>query len=95
VNYNLVIYKQHDKINYLNTPNFANLYLVIAGEVSFQKLASTYTFQQGEVFIVYDFEENLIISKISEISNNYLLNEENTKNNFIYHNLIKIIIIGI
>ncbi|RIO59412.1 AraC family transcriptional regulator, partial [Mammaliicoccus sciuri] len=63
MNYNLVIYKQHDKLNYLNTPNFANLYLVIAGEVSFQKLASTYTFQQGEVFIVYDFEENLIISR--------------------------------
>lgn len=63
MNYNLVIYKQHDKLNYLNTPNFANLYLVIAGEVSFQKLTSTYTFQQGEVFIVYDFEENLIISR--------------------------------
>lgn len=68
VNYNLVIYKQHDKLNYLNTPNFANIYLVIAGEVSFQKLTSTYTFQQGEIFIIYDFEENLIISRQSTIA---------------------------
>lgn len=63
MNFNLVIYKQHDKLNYLNTPNFANIYLVIAGKISFQKLTATYTFQQGEFFIVYDFEENLIISK--------------------------------
>ncbi|NWK83367.1 helix-turn-helix domain-containing protein [Staphylococcus sp. GSSP0090] len=62
MNYNLVIYKQKDKLTYLNTPNFANIYLVISGDISFQKLNSKYTFHQGEVFIVYDFEENLILS---------------------------------
>ncbi|RIM78852.1 AraC family transcriptional regulator, partial [Staphylococcus xylosus] len=68
MNYNLVIYKQHDKLDYLNTPNFANIYLVIEGKISFQKFTSTYTFQQGEIFIVYDFEENLIISRHAIIS---------------------------
>lgn len=63
MNYNQIIYAEYDKLDHLNTPNFSNLYLVISGVLHFQKLDSDYVFQRGNVFVVYDFEENLIIHR--------------------------------
>ncbi|MGI2264009.1 MULTISPECIES: helix-turn-helix domain-containing protein [unclassified Staphylococcus] len=63
MNYNQIIYDEGDKLEHLNTPNFSNIYLVISGMIHFQKVKSNFIFHRGDVFVVYDFEENLIIHR--------------------------------
>src|SRR5699024_5689897 len=63
MDYNHIIYDEGDQLEHLNTPNFSNMYLVISGMIHFQKVKSNFIFHRGDVFVVYDFEENLIVHR--------------------------------
>lgn len=68
MNYNHTIYDDLDTLEDLKTSNHTNIYLVISGEISFQKLANNYVYKKGAVFAVYDFEENFIFKRNGLIS---------------------------
>lgn len=68
MNYSFNIYDDNEILTNLKTPHFVNVYFIISGILSFQKLDTNHIYHQGDIFVVYDFEETFILKKQSIIA---------------------------
>lgn len=63
MNYIHKIYMHKDEIRTLNTPHCVNIFLVVEGDIQLNKYFEEKKYSKGEIFVVFDYEDNYIINR--------------------------------
>ncbi|MBF7016797.1 helix-turn-helix transcriptional regulator [Staphylococcus durrellii] len=63
MNYLYQIYMNKDELDNLNTPHCVNVFLVIEGQIQLNKYYEENSYGKGDVFVIFDYEDNYIIKR--------------------------------
>lgn len=63
MNYLHQIYMSSDELDTLSTPHCVNIFLILEGQIKLNKYYEEKVYEKGQVFVVFDYEDNYIIKR--------------------------------